>query len=192
MSYLNAYLDTLARATAQTKATTASGEMLPLDDAIDRAIDMAKTTHSAGNKIMIIGNGGSAGIASHIAIDFSKNANLRTLAFNDSSALTCLGNDFGYEQVFAKQIEFHGTPNDLLIAISSSGRSANILNAVAAARNRTIRVLTFSGFAPDNPLRTGGDLNFYVPAGEYGFVEIAHQALLHAMLDLKAGWRLAT
>jgi D-sedoheptulose 7-phosphate isomerase len=189
VSHLKAYLDTAALATAQTCAATASGEALPLDAAIDRAIAWAKEAHDAGNKIMIVGNGGSAGIASHTAIDFSKNANLRALAFNDSSALTCLGNDFGYEHVFAKQIEFHGKPNDLLIAISSSGGSPNILNAVAAARARNIRVVTFSGFKADNALRRSGDLNFYVPASEYGFVEMAHQALLHALLDLKIGWR---
>jgi D-sedoheptulose 7-phosphate isomerase len=189
VSHLKAYLDTAALATAETKAATAAGETLPLDAAIDRAIAWAQETHDAGNKIMIVGNGGSAGIASHTAIDLSKNANLRALAFNDSSALTCLGNDFGYEHVFAKQIEFHGRPNDLLIAISSSGGSANILNAVAAARARNIRAVTFSGFKADNPLRKSGDLNFYVPASEYGFVEMAHQALLHALLDLKIGWR---
>ena len=83
---------------------------------------------------MFVGNGGSAGIASHLAIDFSKNGGMRAMAFNDPSALTCLGNDLGYENVFAKQIEFHGRAGDLLIAISSSGRSPNILNAVKAAR----------------------------------------------------------
>jgi len=189
VSHFRAYLDTAAHATAQTHAGTASGEALPLDAAIDRAIAWAQEAHDAGNKIMIVGNGGSAGIASHTAIDLSKNANLRAVAFNDSSALTCLGNDFGYEHVFAKQIEFHGKPDDLLIAISSSGGSANILNAVSAARARNIRAVTFSGFKADNPLRTSGDLNFYVPASEYGFVEMAHQALLHALLDLKIGWR---
>lgn len=189
VSHLHAYLDTLAQATAQSQATTAAGESVPLDGAVDRCIEWAKAAHDGGRKIMIIGNGGSAGIASHTAIDLSKNANLRTLAFNDSSALTCLGNDFGFEQVFAKQIEFHGNAGDLLIAISSSGRSANILNAVAAARARAVRVLTFSGFTADNPLRAAGDLNFYVPASEYGFVEMAHQALLHALLDLKIGWQ---
>ena len=189
MSHLSAYLNTLADATAQTQAVTAAGEKLSLEVAIDRAIELAKATHDAGNKIMIIGNGGSAGIASHTAIDMSKNANLRAVTFNDSAALTCLANDFGYEHVFAKQIEFHGKAGDLLIAISSSGRSANILNAVAAARARDILAVTFSGFKPNNPLLTSGDLNFYVPASEYGFVEIAHQSLLHAMLDLKIGWR---
>jgi D-sedoheptulose 7-phosphate isomerase len=189
VSYLKAYLDTLARTTAQTEAVTGYGDVLSADVAIDRAIAWAQATHDAGNKIMIVGNGGSAGIASHTAIDLSKNANLRAIAFNDSSALTCLGNDFGYEHVFAKQIEFHGKAGDLLIAISSSGGSPNILNAVAAARSLHIRAVTFSGFKTDNPLRSSGDLNFYVPASEYGFVEMAHQALLHALLDLKIGWR---
>src|SRR6185295_3206162 len=109
-----------------------------------------------------VGNGGSAGICSHLAIDFSKNGGLRSLAFNDPSALTCLGNDLGYENVFAKQIDFHGRPGDLLIAISSSGRSPNILSAVAKARERECSVVTLSGFGDDNGLRRTGDVNFYV------------------------------
>ena len=83
---------------------------------------------------MFIGNGGSAGIASHIAIDFSKNGGTALAGVQRPPALTCLGNDFGYEHVFAKQIEIHAPAGDLLIAISSSGRSPNILAAVAAAR----------------------------------------------------------
>ena len=99
----------------------------------------AHEAHNAGNKIIFIGNGGSAGIASHLAIDFSKNGGLRALAFNDPSALTCLGNDLGYENVFAKQLEFHARPGDLLIAISSSGTSPNILSAVKEARDARLQ-----------------------------------------------------
>ena len=120
----------------------------------------AHEAHDAGNKIIFIGNGGSAGIASHLAIDFSKNGGLRALAFNDPSALTCLGNDLGYENVFAKQLEFHARPGDLLIAISSSGTSPNILGAVKAARARDCKVVTFSGFTEDNDLRRTGDSIF--------------------------------
>jgi D-sedoheptulose 7-phosphate isomerase len=144
--------------------------------------------HDAGNKIIFIGNGGSAGIASHLAIDFSKNGGLRSLAFNDPSALTCLGNDLGYENVFAKQLDFHARPGDLLIAISSSGRSPNILGAVKMARTRDCKVTTFSGFTEENELRRTGDVNFYVRSREYGFVEIAHLALCHAVLDIDMGW----
>ena len=137
---------------------------------------------------MFIGNGGSAGIAGHLAIDFSKNGNLRALAFNDPMALTCVGNDLGYHNVFARQIEIHARPGDLLVAISSSGQSPNILAAIAAARARDCRIATYSGFSPDNELRRSGDMNFYVRADEYGFVEISHLALCHAVLDLEMGW----
>ena len=137
---------------------------------------------------MFIGNGGSAGIASHCAIDYSKNGGIRSTAFNDGAALTCLGNDLGYENVFAKQIDLHARPGDLLMAISSSGKSMNILKAVDIARERGCAVFTFSGFSPDNPLRTFGDLNFFVDSPEYGFVEISHLALIHSLLDLEMGW----
>ena len=99
----------------------------------------AHAAHDAGSKIIFVGNGGSAGIASHLAIDFSKNGGLRALAFNDPAALTCLGNDLGYENVFAKQLDFHARPGDLLIAISSSGRSPNILGAVKMARDARLQ-----------------------------------------------------
>lgn len=189
MDRLDAYFATLARTTAQAEASNHDGRSIPLSQAINQAIQLATETHNAGNKLIIIGNGGSAGIASHSAIDYSKNGGLRTQAFNDGAALTCLGNDYGYEHVFAKQIEFHGRSGDLLIAISSSGQSANILNATDAARQREINVLTLSGFDPANPLRSRGSLNFYVPSREYGFVEIGHQTLLHAIIDLKMGWQ---
>ncbi len=148
----------------------------------------ANGAHDSGHKIMFVGNGGSAGIASHLAIDYSKNGGLRSLSFNDPSALTCLANDLGYERVFAKQIELHGCPGDLLVAISSSGRSPNILAAVAAAKARECRIATYSGFSKDNNLRMLGDVNIYVPAQEYGFVEIAHLTLCHAVLDMDMGW----
>ncbi len=97
------------------------------------------------------------------------------------------GNDLGYDQVFAKQIEMHGRPGDLVIAISSSGRSANILNAVKAARAAKSAVVTFSGFAADNPLRSLGNINFYIASDRYGFVEIGHLTICHAILDFLCG-----
>src|SRR5579859_6852640 len=117
-----------------TAVTSDSGRKLTLDQAINRVMAHAVRTHESGNKLIFVGNGGSAAIASHMATDYSKNGDIRSLALNDSSMLTCLGNDLGYDRVFAKQIELHARPGDLVIAISSSGRSANILNAVAAAR----------------------------------------------------------
>jgi D-sedoheptulose 7-phosphate isomerase len=182
------YFDTLNRVIREAECTDAAGATLALGTAFQRVRDQAHFAHECGNKLMFIGNGGSAGITSHLAIDFSKNGCLRATAFNDGAALTCLGNDFGYESVFAKQIEWHAREGDMLVAISSSGRSGNILNGVAAARARGCHVVTLSGFGDDNPLREAGDVNFYVRSPHYGFVEVAHLALMHAILDLDMGW----
>jgi D-sedoheptulose 7-phosphate isomerase len=185
---LGRYFETLAGLLRDTEVTDGAGKKIGLSDGCEWVGSTAHDTHDAGNKIMFIGNGGSAGIASHLAIDFSKNGHLRALAFNDAAALTCLGNDLGYENVFALQLEFHARPGDFLIAISSSGRSPNILAAVRTARARNCKVATFSGFADSNELRRGGDVNFYVRSSEYGFVEISHLALCHAVLDIDGGW----
>ncbi|MGQ0663108.1 MAG: D-sedoheptulose-7-phosphate isomerase [Pseudomonadota bacterium] len=178
------YFATLHRCLEETAASDGAGRPIGIEVAFSHFAGAARTAHGRGNKLMFVGNGGSAGIASHLAIDYSKNGGLRALAFNDGAALTCLGNDLGYESVFAKQIEFHARPGDMLIAISSSGRSANILRAVEAARAKDCFVATLSGFSADNPLRRMGDLNFHVGAAEYGFVEVSHLALCHAVLDL--------
>lgn len=184
------YFETLSRLILSTEVTDGSGRHLQLEDAFDKVAAGAHSAHDVGNKIMFVGNGGSAGIASHLAIDFSKNGGLRSLAFNDPAALTCLGNDLGYQNVFAKQLDFHARAGDLLVAISSSGQSPNILAAVAMARKRQADVITFSGFDERNDLRRAGDVNFYVRSSEYGFVEIAHLSLCHAILDLDTGWGL--
>src|SRR5580698_5639289 len=131
---LSKYFDTLARAIREVEVTDSANKPILVEDGFTRVRKSAHTTHDAGKKILFIGNGGSAGIASHLAIDFTKNGKLRSLAFNDPSALTALGNDLGYENVFAKQIEYHATPGDMVIAISSSGKSPNILAGVSTAR----------------------------------------------------------
>jgi D-sedoheptulose 7-phosphate isomerase len=187
---LDRYFATLADALRTAEVTDRTAKKLALEEGCEWVRKTAHKTHDAGNTIIFVGNGGSAGIASHLAIDFSKNGKLRALAFNDPAALTCLGNDLGYENVFGKQMDFHARPGDLLVAISSSGRSPNILGAVKVARERNCNVVTFSGFSEDNDLRRIGDVNFYVRAraNEYGFVEVAHLALCHAVLDIDMGW----
>ena len=182
------YLRTLAGLIAAAEVSDDLGRPLTVDQGFDFVRHQAHAAHDAGNKIIFIGNGGSAALASHLAIDFSKNGRLRALTFNDASALTCLGNDLGYENVFAQQLEFHARPGDLLVAISSSGRSPNILAAVRTARLHGCCVVTFSGFGESNELRRSGDMNFYVRSHEYGFVEVAHLSLCHAILDLDMGW----
>ena len=182
------YFNALADAAEHAAITDAHGKPMAREDAYALAMREVREVHDAGGKLMFIGNGGSAGIASHMAIDYSRNGGIRAVAFNDAAALTCLANDFGYENVFVKQIEMHAQAGDMLIAISSSGQSMNILKAADVARERGCKVYTFSGFSPDNPLRNYGALNFYVASGEYGFVEITHLSLIHSILDLTMGW----
>lgn len=183
LNWIKNHFNTLFNLQLNTLVTDADGSSISIDKGFERYIQLVKSVRPFSGKLIFIGNGGSAGIASHLAIDYSKNGGIPALTFTDASAMTCLSNDYGYEHVFAKQIEFHARKGDLLIAISSSGRSANILNAVAAAKKVGCRVVTFSGFKADNPLNRQGDLNFYVDSDEYGFVEVAHMALGHAMLD---------
>jgi D-sedoheptulose 7-phosphate isomerase len=182
-SYVDGYAQALATALQDAQASDRAGRRLSLDDVVRWAAATARAAHDAGHKLMFVGNGGSATTASHMATDYNKNGNLRTLSLNDSSMLTCLANDYSFADVFAKQVEFHGGAGDLLVAISSSGKSPNILNAVSTARARGCTILTMSGFDPDNPLRREGDMNVYLPSEFYGIVEIGHLALCHAILD---------
>jgi D-sedoheptulose 7-phosphate isomerase len=183
------YFTTLSDHLVDAAVTSATGQSLAMAEAVNQVMALARRTHAAGNKLIFVGNGGSAAIASHMATDYSKNGDIRSLALNDSSMLTCLGNDLGYDQVFAKQIELHARPNDLVIAISSSGRSVNILNAVKAARSAKCAVVTLSGFSADNPLRQLGDVNFFIASDRYGVVEIGHLTICHAILDFICGLR---
>lgn len=148
-----------------------------------RAVALASEVKQARGRIFFIGNGGSAAIASHMAADWLKNGNVAAQCFNDGALTTCLANDLGYDQVFAKPISLHGRKGDLLFAISSSGQSASVTNAVQAAYAIGLYVITLSGFSAENPLRQLGDVNFYVPSDRYGVVEVCHHAICHAILD---------
>jgi D-sedoheptulose 7-phosphate isomerase len=184
---LQSYFATLSDLLCQVEVTSSAGQRVEFADAATALMERARATHAAGNKLIFVGNGGSAAIASHMATDYSKNGGVRSLALNDASMLTCLGNDLGYDRVFAKQLELHARNGDLVIAISSSGRSANILNAVDAAAAAGCAIATMSGFTPDNPLRHKGEWNFYVASDRYGFVEIGHLTICHAVLDFLCG-----
>lgn len=183
------YFSHLGRLGASADATDATGDRLAIEDAVGRAVAMALETKTRNSRVFFVGNGGSAGIASHMATDWLKNGGFAATCFNDAASLTCISNDLGYEHVFALPIERHGRAGDLLVALSSSGRSPSILNAVAAARRSELNVVTMSGFRADNPLRRSGDLNFWVDDEHYGFVEVTHLALCHIILDMAMGWR---
>lgn len=133
--------------------------------------------------IFLIGNGASASIASHYAADLAKNAHLHTEVFSDLSLITAISNDVGYAEVFAEPLRRRGRPGDMLVAISSSGRSPNILKAADVARALRMRIVTLSAMAARNSLRTKGDLNVYVAASDYGSAESCHAAILHHWMD---------
>ncbi len=181
---ISSYFNELSRVLTAVRVSDAEGRPLDLSAGFEWVADAAREAHNAGKKVILIGNGGSAAVASHHAIEFLKNGGIRATALNDSAALTCLSNDFGYANVFSEQLKAHGIPGDVLIAISSSGQSVNILKAVETARASSMKVVTLSGFQPDNLLRGRGDVNFYVNSNQYGFVEVAHHALIQAILDL--------
>jgi D-sedoheptulose 7-phosphate isomerase len=185
---LNSLVTNTAVTSANHAADVPAPASLDLAGGLDRFLELGRAAHEAGRKLILIGNGASATMAAHFALDFSKNAGIRALGLNDGAMLTALVNDIGPEAMFAKQIEFYAQDGDVLVAISSSGSSPNILAAVDQARKSGCSIITFSGFDPDNPLRLSGDLNFHVPAEEYGFVEVTHNALIHAILDLSLGW----
>ena len=156
---------------------------LPMEPAINKITKTVISRVKNGAKVIFIGNGGSASIASHMAVDFLKNGGIPALAFNDSSLLTCISNDLGYEYVFQKPLEVLAKKNDVLFTISSSGKSKNILNGTQAAKKKGCFIITFSGFKKNNPLRQLGDINFYVPSHSYGYVEISHLAICHCIVD---------
>lgn len=167
----------------QISVTKGPGDSLGLPEGFQRTIQMIKECHEKSRKLIFIGNGGSAGIASHQAVDYWKNGKIKAITFNDASLLSCISNDYGYHRVFAEPIRQFADPGDMLIAISSSGRSRNILEAVQEARECDCKIITLSGFDSDNPLRAKGEMNFYVPSHSYGHVEVSHLCILHAMLD---------
>jgi D-sedoheptulose 7-phosphate isomerase len=133
--------------------------------------------------IFLIGNGASASMASHVAADLSKNAHVHTEVFTDLSLITAIANDVSYDEVFAEPLRRRLKKGDMLVAISSSGQSRNILRAVAIAKTLGGIVVTLTAMKAENPLRREGELNLYVPAQTYGMAETCHAAILHYWID---------
>lgn len=136
--------------------------------------DICRDVKLRGNKLIFAGNGASASIASHAATDFTQHARVRSICFNDHNLITCFGNDYGYENWIWNALEAYADPGDVVVLISSSGCSLNIINAAKFAKDKYLKVVTFSGFSPDNPLQQIGDLNLWVASSAYNIVEATH------------------
>ena len=183
LSFSTNYFHNLAVLSENFQVTDKQGQLLSFEKGINRTATLIHRQSQQKKKVIFIGNGGSAAAAAHQAVDYWRNGGFRAIAFNDGMLLTCIGNDFGYEQVFSKPIATFAEPGDILFAISSSGQSANILAGCRQATQMGCHVITLSAFQSDNPLRQLGDLNFYVPTMAYGFAEITHLCICHCILD---------
>ena len=151
--------------------------------AFHEVVLLIEKAQKKSGKIILIGNGGSAAIASHLTVDFTKAANIRAINFNESSILTCFSNDYGYEHWAEMALEFYGDNDDLVILISSSGQSKNIINAARKARKMGLSLVTLSGFLKSNPLKELGDVNLWVDSPQYNIVENTHQVWLLSIVD---------
>ncbi len=146
---------------------------------IKQSVDLVRQA----KRIIFIGNGGSNAICSHMMEDYMKIAGKPTISFTDAALITCFANDYGYDNAMKEWINFSFQEGDLLVAISSSGESANILNATEAHQIKGGKIITLSGFKRDNKLSQMGDVNFQTNVENYGIVECYHQVILHVILD---------
>lgn len=156
---------------------------IDVDNAFDIWVNLAILIKDTKNTIFLVGNGASASMASHTAADLAKNGHIRTEVFTDLSLITAISNDISYKEVFAEPLGKRFVQGDILVAISSSGKSPNILRAVEITKQLRGKVITLSAMRSDNPLRKEGDLNFYIPAETYGLAETCHAAILHHWID---------
>ncbi|MGD2090145.1 MAG: SIS domain-containing protein [Candidatus Aminicenantes bacterium] len=149
--------------------------------------DMITRMEQEQGKMIFAGNGASAAIASHCALDFTKQAGVRAVSFNDPSLITAFANDYGYEYWVAKAIGFYAEPQDIAVLVSSSGQSPNMINAAKYAQEKEMKIITFTGFSADNPLKQLGDLNFWVNSSAYNIIECTHLIWLTTAIDLIIG-----
>ena len=175
-SYFDGYIDEAARAAKSVEAA-----------ALDRAAEILLEAHSRGGLVYSCGNGGSAAIANHLQCDHMKSVRISTdlvarvvsLSTN-VEVMTAIANDFGYEHVFVNQLQWHAQPGDVLMAISSSGRSANIIRALTWARDHGVGTIALTGFDGGEARRLA-EVSIHVDAANYGVIEDMHQVIMHAL-----------
>ena len=179
------YVEGFFNSISSIRATDINQKTLSISGAVSQVVEKIKVIKNRNRSMFFVGNGGSASIASHQATDFVRSCQVKTFAPLDGALLTCMANDYEYENVFSETlsvwIDLQGM--NILIAISSSGKSKNILNAVKIAKDMGCFIVTLSGFSPSNPLREMGDINFCVPSGSYRNVESAHLFICNMILD---------
>ena len=158
--------------------------VLALDSkSLAQVADLVNSVTLNSKKIILVGNGGSAAMASHVAVDFTKAAKVRAINFNEADLITCFANDYGYDQWVIEALTAYADAGDMAILISSSGRSPNIINAALKAKEMGLSVVTLSGFEEGNPLRQLGNINLWADSNKYNIVEMTHHIWLVAIVD---------
>lgn len=159
------------------------GETLEQEEGFDVLLKITSDIRDNGGTLFMGGNGASAAMASHYAVDFWKNGGVKASTFFDISQVTAISNDLSYDEIFSFPLSRFARKGDAFVGISSSGNSPNVVNAAKMAQEMGLITISFSGFKPDNRLRAASTLAFYVPADTYGFVESAHAAIMHVWID---------
>ena len=155
-------------------------------DNIDKAVDLIKQAKNNNNKTYIVGNGGSSSIASHVSVDLIKAARVPSATFNNSNLITCFSNDYGHDNWVKEAIKAYYQKGDLMILISSSGTSENIIKAATYCKENNINLITLSGFTDQNSLSKLGSVNFHVKSNDYNFIEMTHHIILVSIVDIFA------
>ena len=176
-------VDEIAKCLQSPRASDGDTRPLDIGAAFARWTDWTVQIREHKRTIFLIGNGASASMASHVAADLAKNAHVHTEVFTDLALITAIANDLSFLEIFSEPLKRRLVPGDMVVAISSSGRSANILQAVQTTKILGGKVVTLSAMQRNNPLHRLGDLNFYIPAPSYGMAETCHAAILHYWID---------
>lgn len=168
----------------RTIITDQAGNEIQVQEAMDLWSERVKIIRDQEKGLLFFcGNGASATMAEHMSHDWFQNAEVNTITCAETAHITAISNDLSFEDVFSYRIKRILSERDILVTISSSGNSPNIVKALEAGRAKGAYCITFSGKGADNKSRRMGDLNFYVPLSTFGLVESAHAVILHAALD---------
>tara|TARA_B100000029_G_C17556366_1_gene951807 strand:+ start:1351 stop:1899 length:549 start_codon:yes stop_codon:yes gene_type:complete len=153
---------------------------------IDKSVELILNCKKNNGKVYIVGNGGSSSIASHVSVDLVKVANVPSSTFNNTNLITCFANDYGHANWIKEAIKAYTNQNDILILISSSGSSKNIVNAGQYCKDNNIPLITLTGFQAENPLNKLGNVNIHIPSNKYNFIEMTHHIILLSIVDIFA------
>jgi len=183
-NYFEDYAADICEGLGKTIVTERKGNLIPVSEGLEKWADQARRIQKeTGGILFFCGNGASATMAEHMSHDWFQNARINTYSVSETSHITAISNDVSFEEVFAYRINRICSERDMLVTISSSGNSPNIVKAIRTAEEKGTFIVTVSGKGADNQSRAGGDLNFYVPLDTYGMVESAHAVLIHSALD---------